>query len=227
MKSGFIFSKSWVAAVFLVLGLVIGALAPSAKALAAGAEISWRLSGFVLQTTQAQGLDRFFIRCNSAIGAESFFLRPGGNQKVVLTDRDNNCLHLLASNLVLEIRNESRGSEGQRYFDVRVTRYHVVDSLRLSDLVGGIEEFHLIKAQKQQEGLFPIKYDEGFWTAKDRVYFGRVASADEMRVECRQYVQTVAGVVNPVGLRSLECRGLEEAPLRMRLLFVDTSLWLR
>lgn len=205
---------------------MLGIVAPVAKA-QASSEISWRLSGFVVETTTAQGRDRFSIRCNMALGSEHFFLRPGGVEKVILTDRENNCLHLKASNLSFEIRNESRGPEGERYFDVRVTRHQVVSSLRMSELAGGFEEFRMIEAQKRQEGIVPIKYDEGFLTAKDRIYFGRITSDQETRLQCRQYVQTVAGVVNPVGLRSLECRNLDEVPLRVQLLFVDTSLWLR
>ncbi len=228
MKAAFLFPKTWfLTAVFSAI-LALGTLVPGVEAQAESSEISWRLGGFMVETADSvKGRDRFSIRCNIVIGAGRFFLRPGGIEKVILTDRENNCLHLRASNLSFEIRNESRGPEGQRYFDVRVVRHEVVSSLRMSELAGGFDEFLAIEAQKRLEGIVPIKYDEGFLTAKDRIYFGRIISDQETRMECRQYVQTVAGVVNPVGLRTLECHGVSKDPLRVGLLFVDTSLWLR
>lgn len=221
--------KSGVATIALSLGLVsvIGPSAAMAQDMVQQAPIKWRLSTMLIQTTTIPKPFWYSIRCTMIQDSSRFYFAPGTVEKTTLVSRDNNCLHLVAANLTLEIVNSESSAQGSRYFDVRIVRHDVASSLRTSELPGGLAEYEAVKEQKRRLGQEPIVFDEGFLTAKDRVYFGHRVSDDVVRVECRQYVQTVAGFVNPVGLRSLECRSLSDEPIRVRLNFSDTSAWIR
>lgn len=81
-------------------------------------------------------------------------------------------------------------------------RYALKGSVRTSMLSGGEAEFQSIVQKRREAGQVAFAYDEGFpFTSDDEVYFGELVSSDVVRLECRQYVQTLFGYVNPVGVR--------------------------
>lgn len=100
------------------------------------------------------------------------------------------------------LREAGVADSGARIFETRVMRYALKGSVRTSMLSGGEAEFQSIVHKRREAGQVAFAYDEGFpFTSDDEVYFGELVSSDVVRLECRQYVQTLFGYVNPVGVR--------------------------
>mgnify|MGYP001332617480 CR=1 FL=1 len=208
----------------LCLGLAIGidALAQSSQ------PINWSVRALKVATPNPKQPGAFYIHCKRVDFSPLFQLTPGQDSSVSLFDQDNNCLHLKASTLTLDLRETGVAESGARIFETRVTRYELKGSVRTSKLKGGESEFQSIVQKRQQIGQVPIPYNEGyFFTSDDEVYFGEVVSSDVVRLECRQYVQTIFGYVNPVGARYLTCQSVEGSALNMAALIVDSAIPVR
>lgn len=187
--------------------------------------INWGIRALKVNTPNPKQLGAFYIHCKRIDYSPLFQLAPGQEASVSLIDRDNNCLHLRASTLTLDLRETGVSETGARIFETRVTRYALKGSVRTSQLEGGESEFQSIVHKRKQIGQVPFSYNEGyFFTSDDEVYFGEVVSSDVVRLECRQYVQTIFGYVNPVGARYLTCQSVEGSVLNMAALIVDSAI---
>lgn len=183
---------------------LLGAAIPS-PALASDSPIQWRAVGFILGNRTT-----WMARCKRVVSDQLFQLGQGEVRQLRFSDQDNNCLHLLASELTLTIQDLGLQASGDRVLDVRVSRVELQTS-----------------ARGPADGLVPMPHYERQFEWRKTEHFGRVLSEDRIRMRCRQYVQTIFGVVNPVGLRTLDCRAEEGSSLSFHLVLADSSLWLR
>ena len=89
---------------------------PSAFAEESVPPVAWRVSGFYA------GNSKWLARCKIVATDRLIELKPGEAQDVTVSDRDNNCLHLIASELRLTIVDQGSRATRDRRMDVRVTR---------------------------------------------------------------------------------------------------------
>lgn len=190
--------------------------------------INWAIRALRVATPDPKQPGAFHIHCKRVDFSPVFQLIPGQETSASLFDQDNNCLHMRAATLTLNLRETGVSESGARIFETRVTRYKLKGSIRTSKLKGGDAELRSIMAQREQVGQVPFPYSEGyFFTSDDEIYFGEVVSTDVVRLECRQFVQTIFGYVNPVGARYLTCQSAEGSLLNMAALIVDTAIPVR
>lgn len=187
----------------LGLSLLLSLLLPGPLAMAQVENpINWGVRALKVYTPNPKQPCAFHIHCKRIDYTPVFQLIPGQETSVSLFDQDNNCLHLKASTLTLGLRETGVADSGARIFETRVMRYALKGSVRTSKLSGGEAEFQSIVQKRREAGQVAFAYDEGFpFTSDDEVYFGELVSSDVVRLECRQYVQTLFGYVNPVGVR--------------------------
>lgn len=167
--------------------------------------IRWRVAGFV-----AGNSTKWLLRCKMAISENPMVLNSSEPQVVRLSDQENNCLQLLASEVTMTFQDRGPQPAGDRRLDVVVSRVEV-DT----------------RAKGPEAGLVAMPHYERQFSWGKRENFGRVLSEDHIQLSCRQYVQTIFGVVNPVGLRTLDCKSTEGSSIGMHIRFADSSLWLR
>ena len=213
----------------LGLSLLLSLLLPGPLAMAqVESPINWGVRALKVYTPNPKQPGAFHIHCKRIDYTPVFQLIPGQETSVSLFDQDNNCLHLKASTLTLGLRETGVADSGARIFETRVMRYALKGSVRTSKLSGGEAEFQSIVHKRREAGQVAFPYDEGFpFTSDDEVYFGELVSSDVVRLECRQYVQTLFGYVNQVGVRYLTCQSVAGSPLNMAVVLVDTAVPVR